>query len=54
MNNLNIITVVRDDFKNLQKTYQSISELILAGAKWIIVDGGNDEETFMGSNLLEN
>lgn len=56
MNNLNIITVVRDDFKNLQKTYQSISELILAGAKWIIVDGGNDEETFNWcSNLkLEN
>lgn len=46
MKNLNIITVVRNDFKNLKKTYHSINKLISAGAKWIVVDGGNDEQTF--------
>ena len=54
MNSLNIITVVRDDFKNLQKTYQSIINLILEGAKWIIVDGGNDEETFNWCSNLKS
>lgn len=45
MKNLCIITVVRNDFNGIKKTYKSIFDLINHGAKWIVIDGGNDTDT---------
>jgi hypothetical protein len=45
MNNLSIITVVRNDFNGIKKTYNSIIDLLNHGAKWIVIDGGDDADT---------
>ena len=45
MNNLSIITVVRNDFNGIRKTYNSIINLLNHGAKWIVIDGGDDDFT---------
>ena len=45
MKNFCIITVVRNDFNGIKKTYESIFDLINHGAKWVVIDGGNDTNT---------
>lgn len=55
MKNLSIITVVRNDFNGIKKTYESIIDLLNNGAKWIVIDGGDDKDTRLWfANKIKN
>ena len=44
---LSIVTVVKNDFKGLIKTYKSIELLLRSDLiEWVVIDGGEDSETF--------